>query len=93
MIVDGPVPERLLTLAAAATIFCVMLTLGLGIVLREVRWAERNPGLVARALFAVLVAVPMLALLVVRSLEPAAHCAARHRADGHCTRCAGVASS
>ena len=69
MIVDGPVPERLLTLAAAATIFCVMLTLGLGIMLREVRWAERNPGLVARALFAVLVAVPVLALLVVRSLD------------------------
>jgi predicted Na+-dependent transporter len=69
VIVDGPVPERLLTLAAAATIFCVMLTLGLGIVLREVRWAERNPGLVARALFAVLVAVPVLALLVVRSLD------------------------
>ena len=68
MIVDGPIPERVLTLAAAATIFCVMLTLGLGIVVREVRWVGRNPGLVARALFAVLVAVPTLALLVVRSL-------------------------
>lgn len=53
MIFDGPVPERLLTLAAAATIFCVMLTLGLGIVLREVRWAERNPGRVVRVLFAI----------------------------------------
>ena len=68
MIVDGPIPERVLTLAAAATIFCVMLTLGLGIVVREVRRVGRNPGLVARALFAVLVAVPALALLVVRSL-------------------------
>jgi bile acid:Na+ symporter, BASS family len=68
MMVDGPIPERVLTLAAAATIFCVMLTLGLGIVVREVRWVGRNPGLVARALFAVLVAVPTLALLVVRSL-------------------------
>ena len=67
MIVDGPIPERVLTLAAAATIFCVMLTLGLGILLREVRWVGRNLGLVARALFAVLVAVPTLALLVVRS--------------------------
>ena len=68
MIVDGPIPERVLTLAAAATIFCVMLTLGLGIVVREVRRVGRNPGLVARALFAVLVAVPALALLVVHSL-------------------------
>ncbi len=49
MIVDGPIPERVLTLAAAATIFSVMLTLGLGILLREVRWVGRNPIGGARA--------------------------------------------
>jgi predicted Na+-dependent transporter len=68
MIVDGPIPERVLTRAAPATIFCVMLTVGLGIVVREVRRVGRRPERLARALFAVLVAVPTLALLVVRSL-------------------------
>ena len=68
MIVDGPIPERVLTRAAPATFFCVMLTVGLGIVVREVRRVGRRPERLARALFAVLVAVPTLALLVVRSL-------------------------
>ena len=54
--------------AAPATIFCVMLTVGLDIVVREVRRVGRRPERLARALFAVLVAVPTLALLVVRSL-------------------------
>lgn len=69
MFADGLIPEHFLTLTAAATIFFVMLTLGLGIVVGEFRGVWRNPGLVARALFAVLVAVPALALLVVRSLD------------------------
>jgi predicted Na+-dependent transporter len=69
MIVDGLIPERLITLVAAATIFTVMFTLGLGIVLSEFRGVARSPGLVARALFAVLVAVPVLAVLVVRGLD------------------------
>ena len=87
MIVDGPIPERVLTLAAAATIFCVMLTLGLGILLREVRRVGRNPGLVARALFAVLVAVPTLALLVVRSLAlPRAATLSRPSPASRCVR-------
>lgn len=37
MIIDGLVPERVITLLAAATIFLVMFTLGLGIVPREFR--------------------------------------------------------
>ncbi|MGY4829105.1 bile acid:sodium symporter family protein [Sphaerotilaceae bacterium SBD11-9] len=69
MIFDGLVPERVITFVAAATIFTVMFTLGLGIVLREFRGVAHSPGLVARALFAVLVAVPVLAVLVVRSLD------------------------
>jgi predicted Na+-dependent transporter len=69
MIIDGLVPERVITLVAAATIFTVMFTLGLGIVLGEFRGVARARGLVARALFAVLVAVPVLTVLVVRGLD------------------------
>jgi bile acid:Na+ symporter, BASS family len=69
MIIEGLVPERVITLVAAATIFTVMFTLGLGIVLAEFRGVARSSGLVARALFAVLVAVPVLAVLVVRGLD------------------------
>ena len=68
MPVTGPVPESLLTVVAAATIFTVMLDIGLGVVLGEFRWVWRHPGLVTRALFAVLVAVPTLALAVCRLL-------------------------
>jgi BASS family bile acid:Na+ symporter len=69
MPVGGIVPEGVLTLAAATTVFAVMFALGLGIVLGEFRWVLGRPGLVARALFAVLVAVPALALVVVRVLD------------------------
>ena len=68
MPVTGPIPEWLLTAVAAATIFTVMLDVGLGVMLREFRWVWRHPGLVARGLFAVLIAVPVLALLVCRLL-------------------------
>jgi len=68
MPISGPIPEWLLTAVAAATIFTVMLDVGLGVVLREFRWVWRHPGLVARSLFAVLIAVPALALLVCRLL-------------------------
>ncbi|MGA8032264.1 MAG: hypothetical protein WCB48_07695, partial [Casimicrobiaceae bacterium] len=66
MPVTGPIPEWLLTAVAAATIFTVMFGIGLGVVLREFRWVWRHPGLIARALFAVLIAVPAPALLVCR---------------------------
>jgi BASS family bile acid:Na+ symporter len=66
---DGPIPESLLTLVAATTVFTVMFTLGLGVRLREFRWVLAHAGLIARALFCVLVAVPALALVVCRTLE------------------------
>ncbi|HUP07800.1 MAG TPA: hypothetical protein VMU47_11645 [Caldimonas sp.] len=69
MIIDGLVPEGVITIVAAATIFIVMFTLGLGIVLGEFRGVARHPSLVARALLAVLVAVPVLAVVVVRALD------------------------
>lgn len=69
MPISGPIPEQILTLIAAATVFAVMLDLGLGIVLGEFRWVLRHPGLVARGLFAVLIAVPALALVLVRAFD------------------------
>jgi bile acid:Na+ symporter, BASS family len=69
MPVDGPIPQEVLTVVAAATVFSVMFTLGLGIVLAELRGVLERPGLLARALFAVLVAVPAIALGIVRLLS------------------------
>ena len=69
MPISGPIPESLLTIAAAATVFTVMLTLGCGIVVGEFRWLWRHPGLVARGLFAVLIAVPALAIVVTRAFD------------------------
>jgi len=65
----GPLPESLLTLVAATTVFTVMFTLGLGVRLREFRWVLGHAGLILRALFCVLVAVPALALVVCRALD------------------------
>ena len=67
--VAGPIPEWMLTAIAAATIFAVMLDVGLGVALGEFRWILRHPALVAKSLFAVLIAVPALALLACRLLE------------------------
>jgi len=66
---SGVIPEAVLTIAAAATIFTVMLDLGLGIEVREIARERRHPGLVARALFSALVAVPVLALVVARAFD------------------------
>jgi len=69
MTVSGAIPEQLLTVAAAATVFTIMFDVGLGIPLREFRWAWWHPGLVARGLFCVLIAVPALALIVTRVFD------------------------
>ena len=69
MPITGPIPADLLTLVAAATVFAVMFDLGLGIVPREFRWVLQHPGLLLRGLFAVLVAVPVLALVLVRAFD------------------------
>jgi BASS family bile acid:Na+ symporter len=69
MPVTGPIPWDLLTLAAAATVFAVMFVLGLRITLGEFRWVLRHRSLIARALFAVLVAVPAIALAVTRAFD------------------------
>jgi len=62
----GPVPEALLTVVAGATVLAVMFTIGLGIVPGEFRWVLEHPAAIARGMFAVLVAVPVIALVVLR---------------------------
>lgn len=69
MPVEGPIPETVLTVAAATTVFSVMFTLGLGIAIGETRWVFAQPGRLARALFAAVVAVPVIAVLVTRLFD------------------------
>ena len=65
----GPVPEWILNALVVGTVFTVMFSLGLGIAARELKLIWQRPGLMARGLFSVLVAVPAVALLVTRFLE------------------------
>lgn len=69
MVPGGIVPEALMTVAAAATVFSVMFVVGLRIPFGEFRWVWGHPGLIARGLFAVLVAVPVVAIVVTRALD------------------------
>jgi BASS family bile acid:Na+ symporter len=65
---SGPVPQWLLTPVVALTVFCVMFGIGLGLGPGDLRRAWRSPGPVLRGLLAVLVAVPVLAVIIVRAL-------------------------
>ena len=69
MPVNGPIAEPILTVVAAATLFTIMFTLGLGIVSGEFRWVFGRPALVAKGIFSVLIAVPALALVVTRAFD------------------------
>jgi len=69
MPIDGPVPAWLFSGVAILTLWAVMFQVGLAIVPDEFRWVLARPALLLKALFAVLIAVPALALLVVRQLE------------------------
>ena len=64
---DNPVAALgpTLPLLGVAAVFTVMLSLGLAIVPRELGWVWSRPGLVARGLLAVLVVVPLTAVIVV----------------------------
>jgi BASS family bile acid:Na+ symporter len=63
------IPEWIVSVFAVATIFVVMFDLGLDLAPGEFLWIWRRPALMARALFAVLVAAPILALTVARALH------------------------
>jgi BASS family bile acid:Na+ symporter len=65
---SGPLPEWLAA-CVAATVFLVMFNLGLAFTVRDLREAWRTPGPLARGLLAVVVAVPLVALAVVRLFE------------------------
>jgi BASS family bile acid:Na+ symporter len=65
----GLFPEEAVAFLAAVTVFSIMLVVGLALDPREFRWIFRHRGLVAGSLFAVLVAVPAIALAVCRSVD------------------------
>ena len=62
-------PPWLFPACVAATVFCVMFAIGLSIAPGELRRAWNTPGPLVRGLFIVLVAVPAIALVIVRSLD------------------------
>ncbi len=62
------IPEWFISAFAVATVFVVMFHLGLGIPPREFLRAWQQPALTLKALFSVLVAVPVIALVVSRTL-------------------------
>ena len=62
-------PRWLFPACVAATVFCVMLGIGLGVAPGDLRRAWRAPGPLLWGLFCVLVAVPAMALVIVRSLD------------------------
>jgi predicted Na+-dependent transporter len=65
--IAGLIPEWALTLVAVATIFTLMFQLGISVAPGEYRSAWRAPGLMARGLFASLVAVPVVVFVVARA--------------------------
>jgi predicted Na+-dependent transporter len=67
MTLGDVVPDWLLTIAAAATLFVIMFDLGIAIVPVEFKFVLQRPGLLARALFCVLIAVPAIVWIVARA--------------------------
>lgn len=65
----GVIPDWVLSLVAAATLFVVLLDLGIAIVAGEFRWVLHRPLLMARAMFAVLIAVPAIVWLTTTVFE------------------------
>jgi len=66
--VSGPIPAWVLSALAAATLFTVMSSVGLGIALGDLRVVWQRPGLLLRGLLATLVAVPVIAVGITRTL-------------------------
>jgi len=63
------IPEWIVSAFAVATVFVVMFNLGLDMSPRDFARAWERPALMLKALFAVLVAAPVLALVVARALH------------------------
>ena len=64
----GFIPWPVFALIATATVFTVMFAIGVSMDVRDLRWALSQPALVVRSLFAVLVVVPLLAIVVAQSI-------------------------
>ena len=69
MPIDGPVPADLITPLAAVTLFVLMVHVGLGVVLTELRGLRSQGWLLGRALLCVLVVMPAIALVSARLFD------------------------
>jgi bile acid:Na+ symporter, BASS family len=69
MSAGGPIPGWVLDVFAVGTVFTVMFSVGLGVVFADLQVVWQRAGLILRALFSVLVAVPAIALIVTRFLD------------------------
>lgn len=67
MIGGGWIPDALLTAFAVATVFAIMFHLGMMVAPGEYRAAWRDPGLMLKALFCSIVAVPVVVIVVARA--------------------------
>jgi len=65
----GLIPEWFVSAFAVATVFVVMLDIGLGITPGEFLWVWKRPAIMAKSLFAVLVAAPLVAIVFARALQ------------------------
>lgn len=61
---SGFIPWPVFSLIAVATVFTVMLAIGLAMDVRDLRWTLARPALVGRALLSVLVLVPAVAFAI-----------------------------
>jgi len=66
MPLDGPVPADLISPLAAVTLFVLMVHVGLGVVLTDLRGLRAQKWLLARALLCALVVMPAIALVSAR---------------------------
>jgi BASS family bile acid:Na+ symporter len=69
MALGGIVPDWLLSTMAAATLFTIMVDLGIAIVPLEFRWALARPGLMLKALFSAVICVPAIVWVVARAFD------------------------
>ena len=65
----GFIPWPVFALLATATVFAVMLAIGIAMDVRDLRWALSQPALVLRSLFSVIVIVPAVAVIVALWLD------------------------
>ena len=67
--IEGLLPQWLVTIAALATMSCVMASLGTKLAPLEYRVAWRAPAPLAKGIFASLVGVPIIVIVVARAFE------------------------